>query len=466
MEEHTNHVREESRETLSSKIDTDDEEDEEEEEEEEELYDDAQSETSYKDDPPKPDQEDDTINESMQIMRLSRKKALLHFRCRVEDAILGNYLLGKSDKNHLARHDHDNYSKAGKEPLRDISLWSVPLLPSAGHEGTDIILLKFLKASGFKVSEAFHMLQNTLRWRKENKVEQILDEKFPSDLEKLLYINSTDMEGRPLCYHAYGVLKDMDSCRRMFGSKEKCEEFFRWTVHFMEKSVKKNLSFKPGGVDSMVHIMDLKNLQKSSMKELRYVLKSNFILLQDNYPELIHKHVMINVPFWYYTFHVLILRFIHQSNKNKFIFARPSRVTKTLLKFVAPEDLPVQYGGLKRENDSDFSQTDKVSEAIVRKNSIGKIQIPVHEAGVTVAWDLTVVGWDSVSYKEEFIPDDECSYKILIRMMKRSDESMRNSFYISEPGKIMISIDNRTYKKKRVLYRTKTRPTMYIFFKS
>lgn len=287
------HVLEEFKDSLSSvSVETDEEEEEEEEPQNEEDDDDDDDDETTADashnGPPRPDREDATVNKSME-MRRSRKKALLHFRCRVEDAILGNYLLGKSDKSLSVRND--DYSNAGKEPLRDISLWGVPLLPSAGHEGTDIILLKFLKASDFKGSEAFHMLRNTLRWREENKVDQILDEKFPSELEKLVYMNSTDLQGRPLCYHSYGVLKDKDSYKRIFGSRDKCKEFFRWTVHFMEKSVRRSLSFKPGGVDSMVHIMDLKNLQKSSMKELRGVLKNNFVLLQDNYPELIHKHV-------------------------------------------------------------------------------------------------------------------------------------------------------------------------------
>lgn len=85
---------------------------------------------------------------------------------------------------------------------------------------------------------------------------------------------------------------------------------------------------------------------------------------------------------------------------------------------------------------------------------------------MTVTWDLTVVGRDNITYKEEFVPEDECSYKILIRRMKKLDEGVRNSFYINEPGKIVISFDNPTYKKKRVFYRTKIRPTMYIFFKS
>lgn len=82
-----------------------------------------------------------------------------------------------------------------------------------------------------------------------------------------------------------------------------------------------------------------------------------------------------------------------------------------------------------------------------------------------MVWDLTVVGWD-VYYKEEFVPDDEGSYKILLQERKRLGQGVRNSFYISEPGKMVITIENWTFKNKRVLYRSKAKPTlpMYIYF--
>lgn len=80
-------------------------------------------------------------------------------------------------------------------------------------------------------------------------------------------------------------------------------------------------------------------------------------------------------------------------------------------------------------------------------------------------WDVTVVGWE-VSYKEEFIPDDEGSYKVLLQNQNVVGNSTRNSFYISEPGKIVITVENWTYKKKKMLYRSKARTTvpMFIFF--
>lgn len=84
-------------------------------------------------------------------------------------------------------------------------------------------------------------------------------------------------------------------------------------------------------------------------------------------------------------------------------------------------------------------------------------QTQIEQAGVTVFWDLTVVGHE-VHYKEEFIPNDECSYTILVQKEHKT-RSVRNSFHIREPGKIVLSVDNYTLKKKKIFYRYTIKPT-------
>lgn len=213
-------------------------------------------------------------------MRKSKLKALIDLRRRVEEAVLGNYIVGKSESD----------GNETQENLHDISLWGVPLLPSKGHQGTDIILLKFLKARDFKVGEAFKMLRRTLLWRREFKTEGILEENFGPHLENVFYIKGADKEGHPLCYNVCGAFKDREFWKKTFGSEDKCEEFIRWRVQSMERVIQK-LSFTAGGVDSMVQIMDLKNSPRPSTKELRLVTKKAVSVLQDNYPELIFRHV-------------------------------------------------------------------------------------------------------------------------------------------------------------------------------
>lgn len=82
---------------------------------------------------------------------------------------------------------------------------------------------------------------------------------------------------------------------------------------------------------------------------------------------------------------------------------------------------------------------------------------------MTVIWDMTVVGYE-VRYKEEFIPDDDCSYNVLLQKEKKMIESARNSFYIYEPGTIVITIDNgASSHKKKIFIRHKTKPTLPLY---
>ncbi|KAH6766790.1 hypothetical protein C2S52_017773 [Perilla frutescens var. hirtella] len=373
------------------------------------------------------DESDDLIDARL------RAKALIEFRFRVEEAIIGNYLLAKQWKPKTAGTTAVN---------SDVRLWGVPLFPSQGHEATDAVLTKFLKAKRYKVHEAFTALRKTLKWRGDFR---------PNDLaggDNAWFRSGADMEGRPLCYNILG--KDYQSY----------DDYLRWRVVCVEKGVH-NLNFRPGGVDSIVQIIDLKNAAGPATKELKLISKKMITLLHDHYPGLVHKNLIINVPSWFLTLNALNLRLITKRSKNKFIFVKPSRVIETLLKYATIENILVQYGGLRRENDTEFTSEDKVLEANIRASGTEIIQIPANEAGVTLTWDITVIGYE-VTCKEEFVPDDDCSYKILLEE-KRMGESMRNSFYIREPGKIVISIVNASYTKKKAYYRYKSRAIVPMF---
>lgn len=47
-----------------------------------------------------------------------------------------------------------------------------------------------------------------------------------------------------------------------------------------------------------------------------------------------------------------------------------------LNRYISAEALPVAYGGLKREGDSEFSLEDEVSELFIKANSTETIEIP------------------------------------------------------------------------------------------
>ena len=82
----------------------------------------------------------------------------------------------------------------------------------------------------------------------------------------------------------------------------------------------------------------------------------------------------------------------------------------------------------------------------------------ISQADATLTWDLTVLGWE-VNYKE-FVPADEGSYTIIVRKGKKmgaGEEAVRNSFRAGEPGKVVLTVENTSHKKKKVLFRHKSK---------
>lgn len=72
-----------------------------------------------------------------------------------------------------------------------------------------------------------------------------------------------------------------------------------------------------------------------------------------------------------------------------------------------------------------------------------------------------MIGWD-VSYGAEFVPSAEGGYTVIIQKARKVASSEEpvvcNSFEIGEPGKVVLTIDNASSKKKKkLLYRLKTK---------
>ncbi|CAL5039913.1 unnamed protein product [Urochloa decumbens] len=345
---------------------------------------------------------------------------------------------------------------------KDIALWGVPLLPSKGDEATDVVLLKFLRARDFKAGAAFEMLRRTLRWRRDwpgFTADGEADADLPEELAGACYLDGADREGHPVCYNAMGVFGDDAVYKKALGTEEGKARFLRWRVGAMERHVAE-LDLRPGGAASLLQVTDLKNSPGPAKKDFRIAVKQVLDLFQDNYPELVARNILINVPFWYYAFSTLFYPFLTQRTKSKFVIARPSKVTETLLKYIPIEAIPVKYGGLKRDDDTEFSVEDsEVTELTVKGSSTEIIEIEATEADATLTWGLTVLGWE-VNYKEEFVPADEGSYTIIVRKGKKmaaGEEAVRNTFRAGEPGKVVLTIENTSNKKKKVLFRHKAK---------
>lgn len=181
---------------------------------------------------------------SMERSMSKAHRALAEFREKVEHAILHNYLVSK---------ESNGGDKGDGEDSKDVKLWGVPLLPSAGHAGTDAVLMKYLKKKNFKVKKAFILLQNALQWRAEFWPN---GEDSRSEEGTNWFSYGRDKEGRPLCYAVLG----RESRRRFMtaGDGNRHQDYLKWRIQCVEKGIE-SLDFSPGRADSFIQIIDLKN---------------------------------------------------------------------------------------------------------------------------------------------------------------------------------------------------------------
>uniref|UniRef100_A0ACD5WHF5 Uncharacterized protein n=1 Tax=Avena sativa TaxID=4498 RepID=A0ACD5WHF5_AVESA len=340
-----------------------------------------------------------------------------------------------------------------------VFIWGVPLV--GDDERTDAVLLKFLRAREFKVKEAMAMLKSAVLWRKRFGIESLLeaDLAFP-ELEKVVFYRGADRESHPVCYNVYGEFQDKDLYEKAFGDEEKRERFLKWRIQLLERGILSQLDFAPSGICSMVQVTDLKNSPPMLGKH-RAVTRQAVALLQDNYPEFIAKKVFINVPWWYIAANKMMSPFLTQRTKSKFVFASQAKSPETLFRYIAPEQVPVQFGGLYKEDDPEFTTSDSVTELTVKASSKETIEIPVTENS-TIVWELRVLGWE-VSYGAEFTPAAEGGYTVIVQKTRKvpanEEPIMKGSFKVSEAGKIVLTINNPASKKKKLLYRSKVKST-------
>ena len=80
----------------------------------------------------------------------------------------------------------------------------------------------------------------------------------------------------------------------------------------------------------------------------------------------------------------------------------------------------------------------------------------------TIVWELRVLGWE-VSYGAEFTPDAEGGYTVIVQKTRKvpahEEPIMKGSFKVTEPGKVVLAVNNPASKKKKLLYRFKVKST-------
>ncbi|KAI9033695.1 CRAL-TRIO domain-containing protein [Phycomyces nitens] len=214
-------------------------------------------------------------------------------------------------------------------------LWNVPLDSESTDGRLNVLLVKFLRARNLNVENAATMLTNTLKWRKEFKTDDILEETFDQEVYGSIgYLHKHDREGRPVCYNLYGDL-DQD---KVFGQPE---TFIRWRVQLMEKGVR---SIDLVNVDSMLQVHDYKGASMfGRTSNAKAATKEIIAIMQDNYPEYLSTKFFVNVPWWGSTIFQIVRPFLPEATVKKFVVCSSGEIFTGLTALIDSENLPDQY---------------------------------------------------------------------------------------------------------------------------
>jgi len=231
------------------------------------------------------------------------------------------------------------YSNAETRPS-PVTLWGVELSPDGPKDAkVSVILMKFLRARNLDNTAASEMLVNTLRWRQEIRVDELMKEEFPQEVfGNLGHIFGKDIGGRPVTYNLYGGNQDLDSVFK------DTKRFIRWRVALMEKGVQ-HLDFET--VDQMVQVHDYEGVGLSSRTpESKAAAAEASSIFQDHYPEMLYKKYFVNVPtFMSWIFWLFKPLLSSQTIAKMSVVGKgPDAIGKELLAIIAESELPERYG--------------------------------------------------------------------------------------------------------------------------
>ncbi|KXJ29799.1 sec14 cytosolic factor [Exaiptasia diaphana] len=205
-------------------------------------------------------------------------------------------------------------------------------------------LLRFLRARSFDVDGAYRQYMATLKWRKDNGIDQLLDKPRPLDKEMKNIMSSGfhsyDKQGRP-AYFEYTGRTDVQALIQL-----PLDQIIRRHVWNCEKQIArmKEISQEIGkNVETMVHIHDMTGASQVLRKALN-LFKKLAKLDQEYYPERMGKIFIVNTTWIFPVLWKCAGVFLDSKTRSKCVVLKTGEIKK-LLEYFDPESLPKEFGG-------------------------------------------------------------------------------------------------------------------------
>lgn len=207
---------------------------------------------------------------------------------------------------------------------------------------------RFLEGCNGDVEEAKWRYSETLRWRKENNMDTILLTPKPqfANMKASLphWTHKKDRLGHPVTYEFLG---EQRKSYEAFLARGVTEEEAKWHHIVMQEYLWKVIDPRPFPDGTQIKIYDIKGISMSDISGgvFNYTKDLGETVALYN-PERIFQVFIINPPAWFNLIWKLISPLINPKTRERVHVLRGQKeITKALLEFIEPENLPVEYGG-------------------------------------------------------------------------------------------------------------------------
>jgi hypothetical protein len=246
----------------------------------------------------------------------------------------------------------NNTQKAQLVNFRE-KLFSTGLTDEEKQWCDDACLARYLRARvdkfGWNLEKSLLMIQDTLKWRREFKPEDIKEEDVRELIEMgMLYNNGKDKQGRPI------VMVKFNQPMTDFVL------YTRYVVFVMEKAI---ASMNPEETEQMLWILDLKGSNRKCFPP-KAVCKEALNIFYTHYPERLHKLYIVDAPKVFSVFWAMLSAFLESDTKAKINFLSGAigpgqKKTDALLELVDVNVLESDYGGNNPSKDRGVIKEDE-----------------------------------------------------------------------------------------------------------
>jgi len=268
------------------------------------------------------------------------------------------------------------------------------------EQNTDLFLLRWIRARDLNLDAAKEMLAQSLKWREENDIENILSWEPPSEfldicaLEFLGYDNGN----APVIYSPFGRW----DLKKVVNKGQK-DTFIRYYDQVFEKSFSrmkgKTIPGENWPVSQFVFLVDMKGLSMRTLASMGAVdmCVQTVLRFENNQPETLKALYVINANLVFTSLFAVIKPLLSQRTFGKFhIYGKDESVWRpALLESIPNTILPVHLGGTNANIDKSYADVPEEAKVEEEEEELGFLQVTV-PAGGTLNVDFRVDEGNSI----------------------------------------------------------------------